>query len=74
MFSADSWTCRTNLTGGTLEFEVSALAGATFARPSAVTDLLVARHARAVVQRTITGTSGPQGVTGTHSAVTEAVP
>ena len=74
MFSADPWTGGTSLTGGTLEFGISTLAGATFTRSSAVTELLVAGHTRAVVQRTITGTSGPHGVTDTHSALTASMP
>lgn len=49
VFGADSWTGRTCLTGGTLEFGVGALASAAFALSSAVTDLLVARQARAIV-------------------------
>lgn len=73
LFSTDSWTGRAGLTGGTLEFGVSALASATFTRSSAVTDLLVAGPTRAVVQRTITGTSGPHGVTDTHSALTASM-
>lgn len=74
MFSTDSWTGWAGLTGGTLEFGVSALAGAAFTRSPAVTDLLVAGHARAVVQRAITGASGPHGVTDTHSALTASMP
>lgn len=74
MLSTDSWTGRASLTGGTLELGVSTLAGATFTRSSSVTDLLVAGQTRAVVQRTITGASGPHGVTDTHSALTASMP
>lgn len=74
MFSTHPWAGRASLTGGTLEFGVSALAGATFTCSSAVTDLLVAGHTRVVVQRAITSTSGPHGVTDTHSAITVSMP
>lgn len=50
VLSTDSWAGGAGFTGGTLEFGVSALTGATFTRPPAVTDLLVAGHTRAVVQ------------------------
>lgn len=74
MFNTDSWAGRTSLTGGTLEFGVSALAHAAFTCSSAVADLLVAGHTCAVVQRTITGASGPHGITDTHSALAATVP
>lgn len=74
MFSTHSWAGRASLTGGTLEFGVSALAGATFTLSSAITALLVAGHTCAVVQRAITGASGPHGVTDTHSTLTASMP
>lgn len=74
MFGTDSWTGRAGFASGTLEFGVGALTGAALTFPPAVTDLLVASHARAVVQRTITGAPGPHGVTDAHSALTASMP
>lgn len=50
VFSTDSWTGRADLTGGTLEFGVSALADAAVTRAPAIADLLVAGHTCGVVQ------------------------
>lgn len=74
MFSAHSWTGRADLTGGTLEFGVGALAAAAVASASAVADLLVAGHAGAVVQRAIAGASGPHGIADANSALAAPVP
>lgn len=73
VLSAHSEASGAHLAGGTLELGVGALAGATLAGPPAVTDLLVAGHARAVVQRAVAGTALPHGVTLAHSAVTRSV-
>lgn len=74
VFETDSWAGRTSLTGRTLEFGVSALAGAAVTCSSAITDLLITGSTCAVVQRTITGASRPHGITDTHSTLTSAVP
>lgn len=50
VLSTHSWTGGADLTGGTLEFGVGALADAAVTRASAIADLLVAGHARGVVQ------------------------
>lgn len=74
MFSTHSWTGRADLTGGTLEFGVGALAGAAVTCASAVADLLIAGHACGVVQRAITGTSSPQWITDANPALAASVP
>lgn len=73
MLCADCWTGRTRFTCGALEFGVIALAGATLTYSSAVTELLVAGQTCSVVQRTVTGTSRPHGITDAHSALTASV-
>lgn len=73
VFSTHSWTGRAGLTGGTLEFGVSALTSATLTLPSAITDLLVAGQTCVGVQRTVAGTPGPHGVTDTHPALTASM-
>lgn len=74
MFGTHSWTGRADLTGGALEFGVGALAGAAVARASAIADLLIAGHACGVVQRAITGTSGPHWIADANSALAASVP
>lgn len=70
MFCADPWTGRTDLTAGALELWVSTLAGATLTGASSVTDLLVGSQAGRGVQRTVTGTACPVGITYTHPTLT----
>lgn len=70
MFCADSWTGGTDLTGRPLELGVSALAGATLTGAPAITDLLVRGQAGCGVQRTVTGTACPVGITYTHPTLT----
>lgn len=50
VFSTHSWTGRADLTGGTLEFGVSALADATVTCAPAIANLLVAGHTCGVIQ------------------------
>lgn len=45
MFGTHSWTRRADLTGGTLEFGVGALAAAALTLASAVAELLIAGYA-----------------------------
>lgn len=74
MLSAHSWTGGADLTGGTLEFGVGALAGAAVTVASAVADLLIGGQTCGVVQRAIAGTSSPHWLTDTNSALTFSVP
>lgn len=74
VFCTHSWTGRADLTGGTLEFGIGALAGAAVTLASAVADLLIAGHTCGVVQRAITGTSSPHWFTDTDSAFALSMP
>lgn len=74
VFSTHSWTGRADLTGGTLEFGVGALADAAVTRASAIADLLVAGHTCGVVQWAIAGASSPHWLTDTNSAFTVSMP
>lgn len=73
VLGADSRASGAGFTGGPLELGVCALTGAALARPSAVTDLLVTGHARAVVQGAVTGAACPRVVTDANSALATAM-
>lgn len=74
VFSTHSWTGGADLTGGTLEFGVGALADATVTRAPAIANLLIAGHTCGVIQGAITGASSPHQITDTNSAFTASVP
>lgn len=73
VFSTDSGAGGADLTGGTLELGVSALADATLAGAPAITYLLVGCQAGGGVQGTVAGAARVVGITDTHPALTTSM-
>ena len=70
VLSADSGAGGADLTGGTLELGVGALADATLAGAPAITYLLVGCQAGGGVQGTVAGAACVVGIADTHPALT----
>lgn len=73
MLLTDSGAGGADLAGRTLEFDVGAFAGATFAVTSAVTELPVLGHARGFIHGAVAGTAGVVGVTNALPAFAASV-